>query len=309
MERSAEDQAEVRAGLRRAVDRAELAISEIVLPRDEQVILRDHRFHYLDWGGDGPPIVLLHGGGLNAHTFDLICLALRDRFHCYALDLRGHGDSEWSPVMDYGLETHAGDVEAFVWKVGLKDFALLGMSLGGLTALTYAGTHNQEVAALVVLDIGPETQEAGGRRILDFMLMPSELDSIDDYIARAKAFNPLRDEVVLRSSLRSNLRQMPNGKWTWKYDVRHRKNAVDRIARATLLWQATDRITRPTLVVRGAKSDIFSPQNAADLVARLANGRLETVLGAGHTIQGDNPKDLVDVLRRFFAEVGFGPAS
>ena len=309
MERSAEDQAELRAGLRRAVDWAELVISEIVLPRDEQVILRDHRFHYLDWGGDGPPVVLLHGGGLNAHTFDLICLALRDRFHCYALDLRGHGDSEWSPVMDYGLDAHAGDVEAFVRLIGLRDFVLVGMSLGGLTALTYAGAHDGALAALVLIDIGPETQEEGGRRIREFMLLPSELDSIDDYISRAKAFNPLRDEVVLRSSLRNNLRQMPNGKWTWKYDIRHRnQERPDRGVRATRLWDATDRISCPTLVVRGAKSDIFSPQNAADLVARLAKGRLETVLRAGHTIQGDNPKDLVDVLRRFFIEVGFGAA-
>ena len=209
MERSAEDQAELRAGLRRAVDWAELVISEIVLPRDEQVILRDHRFHYLDWGGDGPPVVLLHGGGLNAHTFDLICLALRDRFHCYALDLRGHGDSEWSPVMDYGLDAHAGDVEAFVRLIGLRDFVLVGMSLGGLTALAYAGAHDGALAALVLIDIGPETQEEGGRRIREFMLLPSELDSIDDYISRAKAFNPLRDEVVLRSSLRNLLRRCP----------------------------------------------------------------------------------------------------
>ena len=70
------------------------------------------RFHYLDWGIKGlPPVVFLHGGGLNAHTWDIVCAALRRERHCLALDQRGHGESEWSPEMDYATESHAGDLE------------------------------------------------------------------------------------------------------------------------------------------------------------------------------------------------------
>jgi len=100
------DSAERIQHLRRAVERAGIEVPEVVAPRSEQVILGRMRFHYLDWGTQGrPPLVCLHGGGLTAHTWDVVCLALRGDHRCVALDLRGHGDSEWSPTADYDFVT------------------------------------------------------------------------------------------------------------------------------------------------------------------------------------------------------------
>ena len=99
--------------LRAAVEIAGLNARKIDLPQDHQLIIGAMRFHYLDWGGNGHPIVFLHGGGLNAHTWDVVALMLRDRYRCIALDQRGHGDSEWSPAIDYGVETQVRDVEGF----------------------------------------------------------------------------------------------------------------------------------------------------------------------------------------------------
>src|SRR3989449_3032952 len=141
---------------------AGLTLPELVLPEAHHVILRGMRFHYLDWGTRGqPPVLFLHGGGLNVHTWDLVCAALRLERHCLALDQRGHGDSEWSPEMDYATESHVADLDAFVDRLGLDRFVLVGMSLGGANALAWAGTHSQRLAALVLVDVGPETRQAG----------------------------------------------------------------------------------------------------------------------------------------------------
>ena len=279
-------------------------LTEIVEPRDVHVLLHAMRFHYLDW--DGPsqrPMLLLHGGGLTAHTYDLVCLALRGEYHCYALDQRGHGDSEWSPEVDYRLESHASDIDAFVRALGLRDLVLVGMSMGGLNALQWAGDHSDQLAALVLIDTGPEFQELGAQRIREFLKGPRELDSIDDYVERAKAFNPRRDERLLRRSLLHNLRQTPRGTWVWKYDPRPREK-IDperQAQRFKRLWNAVDRIGCPTLVVRGAESDVFSASDAERLVARLPNGRGATVERAGHTVQGDNPAGLVREMRAFLS--------
>jgi esterase len=292
--------------LRRAAEVAAVEIEDVVLPTDKQAVLGGMRFHYLDWGNeDRRPVVFLHGGGLNAHTYDLVCLALRPDHHCIALDLRGHGDSEWSPVVDYRIETNAADVAAFLDHLALPDPVLVGMSLGGLTALHYAGDHSMQLAGLVVIDIGPQFQREGSKKIRDFLAAPAEHGSVEDFVRAAKAFNPRRDEVLLRRSLLHNLRRTPRGTWVWKWDPRPRV-ATDHEARDrryARLWESVDRIRCPTLVVRGAQSEIFLEADAEALATRLPSARWTTVENAGHTVQGDNPAGLLAALRPFLAEV------
>src|ERR1700676_570886 len=105
---------------RKAVEIAGLQPTEIIFPEDHHVIVNAMRFHYLDWGGRGHPILFLHGGGLSAHTWDIVCLMLRERYRCIALDQRGHGDSEWSPVVDYRIGTHVGDIAGFIEAMELE---------------------------------------------------------------------------------------------------------------------------------------------------------------------------------------------
>jgi len=288
--------------LRDAARIAGLSLPELIVPAEHQVVLGRMRFRYLDWGTPGkPPLLFLHGGGLTAHTWDLVCLALRADYRCFAIDLRGHGDSEWSPVMDYGIEAHRDDVEAFVDHLGLDGFGLIGMSLGGLTSLAYAAGHAARLSALVVIDTGPETRQEGARRIAEFVAAPAEFDSIDEVIERALSFNPRRDAKLLRRSLQHNLRQMPNGKLTWKHDRRHRAkfDAEEWARRRHGLWEVIPRITCPTLVVRGGRSDVFHDEDAEKLAGMLPRGSWVRVENAGHTVQGDNPRALVEELRRF----------
>ncbi len=282
--------------------RAGFSFDGVVLPESREFHVDRMRFHCLDWGNKHlPTIVFLHGGALNAHTWDLCCLALRDDFHCVALDQRGHGDSDWAHDSDYSMGAQLADTKGFVDEMGLDKFILVGMSLGAINSLAFAIAHPQRLTHLVIIDAGPEMRRPGSSRIRDFVNGVQDTVTIEGIIEKALEFNPRRDPKILRRSLMHALRQQPDGTWAWKYD-RRRFQALDqethRAERAKLA-DGLARIACPTLVVRGAESDVFHEEDGIRLAQRLPDGKFVTVPRAGHTVQGDNPKDLVAELRRF----------
>ena len=287
--------------------RAGFSFADVVLPESREFHLGRMRFHYLDWGNRHlPTIVFLHGGALNAHTWDLCCLALRDDYHCVALDQRGHGDSDWAPAdgpdgADYSMGAQLADTKGFVDHLGLDKFILVGMSLGAINSLAFAVAHPERLSHLVIIDAGPEMRRPGSSRIRDFVNAVQETVTVEAIIEKALQFNPRRDPKILRRSLMHNLRQQPDGTWRWKYDTRRfqgMSNEAHRAARAALA-DGLSRITCPAMVVRGGESDVFHEEDGIRLAERLPDGRFVTVPRAGHTVQGDNPKDLVAELRRF----------
>jgi esterase len=284
--------------------RAGFSFEKVVLPCERTVSIGGLRFRYLDWENQGlRPILFLHGGALTAHTWDLCCLALRDEFHCLALDQRGHGDTDWAPDADYSIAAQREDVRGFVDKLGLNRFVLAGMSMGAINALAFAIHYPEKLSHLVIIDAGPEIRRPGSRRIRDFVNGGANPEPLDAIIERALVFNPRRDPKILRRSLMHNLRQQTDGNWVWKYD-RKRFQQMDRdmhTAERRALADGLAKITVPTLVVRGAESDVFHEEDAERLAQRLPDGRCVTIPRAGHTVQGDNPKDLAEALREFLA--------
>jgi pimeloyl-ACP methyl ester carboxylesterase len=291
--------------LRKAVEIAGLDPREITLPQDHQIIIGSARFHYLDWGGSGHPLLFLHGGGLNAHTWDVVALMLRDRYRCVALDQRGHGDSEWSPSIDYGVETQVRDVEGFVEALKLDNPVLVGQSMGGLNSMGYAVRHSARMKGLVVVDVGPEINAGGVQRIREFSSTP-ELDSPEAFLERAVKFNPLRDPGVLRRSLFYNLRQLPSGKWALKHDQRRSSEEAARISNAQRerLAQQVTAIACPTLILRGALSEVLTDAAAERFAHSLKNARWTRIEKAGHNVQGDNPRGMLDAMLPFLREIG-----
>ena len=294
--------------LREGALAAGLTDLDVVMPDQFDVALGEMRLHVLDWGGSGQPTILfLHGGGLTAHTWDLVCLSLRPSNRCIAPDLRGHGESAWSPGQEYRLEDYRRDVEGLVAHLGLEHFVLVGMSLGGATAIHYAGAHADQLAGLVLVDVGPDMSGGGRERLRNFAVESAPMDSIEQYVERAMAFNPRRKPELLRRSLLHNLRQDAQGKWVWKYDPRRFTQAgADPGRRGNVMWAAVDRISCPTLVVRGADSDLFLEADAAKLMSRLPNAQFVQIAAAGHTVQGDQPRALVHALRQFLAQLDGG---
>jgi esterase len=298
--------AEQRTHLMLAAELAELGEVEVVLPEVHHVVLGGMRLHYLDWGTAGrPPILFLHGGGLTARTWDLVCLALRRSWRCYALDQRGHGDSEWSPGLEYDTAAHVGDIEALIEHLGLERPVLVGQSMGALNGLAYAARHADALAGLVLVDMTPDVRMEGANRIHDFISGPAELDSVEAFVDRAIEFNPARDPRLLRRSLLHNLRQLPNGRWTWKYDRRAmtRERFEQIRGEVSRLGELLDAVTCPTLVVRGGSSDVVSGESAAALAKALPRGEWTSIPGAGHTVQGDNPRDLAAAIEEFVRRI------
>jgi pimeloyl-ACP methyl ester carboxylesterase len=208
--------------------------------------------------------------------------------------------------MDYSISAHVGDLEAFVDLLELDQFVLVGMSLGGLNAMEYAGRHSQRLKGLVIVDIGPEIRSEGTNRIRDFLELPHELPSVDAFVERAMGFNSSRDPELLRVSLLHSLRQLPDGNWTWKYDRRHfgRFDPEEHRRSRLALAERLPAVTCPTLVVRGERSDVFSDEDAEKLVGMFPDARWVKIPGARHTVQGDNPRDLTKALREFLKEIG-----
>jgi esterase len=282
--------------------------AEIVLPASHEIAMARMRLHYLDWGTAGQrPIVFLHGAALNAHTWDVVCLMLRQEHHCYALDQRGHGESAWAEDADYSGDAHRGDIEGFVDHLGLDRFVLVGHSMGGFNAFNYAFHHSHRLAALVMVDAGPSMLSKGAPRIADFVTETAESDSLEQIMEKAMAFNPRRDPRLLRRSLLHNFRRTPDGKWQRKTDLRiwqskgsraqERENLEERFRRAA------SRVTCPTLIVQGGLSDVFTTEDAQLLATNFSDGHYAQVGDAGHTVQGDNPRAFAQVLSQFLGKV------
>jgi pimeloyl-ACP methyl ester carboxylesterase len=301
------DRIEALAHLERASRLAGVEAPEIVLPESRHCLAGRMRLHHLDWGTAGRPAALfLHGGCLTAHTWDLVCLALRGERHCLALDQRGHGDSEWSPEADYRFTAHQDDLAGWLAALGCRRPVLVGQSLGAINALYWARSHSADLAGIVLVDVAVGTHTSiGVKRIGDFTRgAPDELESVDDAIERAREFNPRRDPELLRRSLMHNLRPKPNGRLTWKYDRRMLATPPSaRGAELEPIAASAREVTCPVLVVRGGESDVVDERSARDFAALFPRARLVTIGGAGHTVQGDNPRDLVTELRRFFGEL------
>jgi pimeloyl-ACP methyl ester carboxylesterase len=270
------------------------------LYQDHTLTLRGLRFHYLDWGTTGkPPFVCLHGGAQTAHSWDDFAPVMRGDYHVYALDQRGHGDSDWAADGDYGRQTQCEDVAAFVSALGLSPFILAGLSMGGINAITYTARYPENVRALIIVDVGPEIEARGRENIQNFISQIDELDSFEAFVERAHRFNPRRSLENLRQRLSHNLKQLPNGKWTWKFDQKRLGTGVRSGIGPEGLWDDVRKIRCPTLIVRGGESDILAPEAAERMRAAIPNCRIAVVPGAGHSVMGDNPAGFAAAVREF----------
>jgi len=259
------------------------------------------------WGDPAaPPVLLLHGGGQTRHAWGGTARALAAKgWRAIAVDLRGHGESGWSPDGVYGLVPFVGDVRYLA-----NDMAdtgtpavLVGASLGGLASLVAIGeAPHAPATALVLVDVVPRMEPEGVDRIKAFMTSAPDgfanIEEAADAVAAYLHHRPRPDDL---SGLRKNLRQRPDGRWVWHWDpafmtqgTRHNEfDDIDRLAAAARA------ITVPTLLVRGGISDVVSVDGARELQALIPHARLVDVAGAGHMVAGDRNDRFSDAVLTF----------
>ena len=250
--------------------------------------------------GSRPEIVLLHGGGQNAHTWDTVALALNRSL--LAIDLPGHGHSDWREDHDYGPGTSAPAVAAAIAALAPAADLLVGMSLGGVTAIRVAAKRPGLARRLALVDVTPGVDETKAEPIIAFMSGPERFDSFDEILERTVQFNPSRTVSSLRRGVLHNARELPDGSWTWRYDpVRSWKAAERPTVGFGDLWDDVEALTMPLLLVRGGLSSVVSDDDVAELRRRKPDAEVVTVEDAGHSIQGDRPVELARILEAFRA--------
>lgn len=244
------------------------------------------------WGSSGDPVILMHGGGQTRHAWDPTARALADRgLRAITYDARGHGNSGWSADAEegYRLECLARDLIAVTSTLDAPPI-LVGASLGGYTAMYAVGKLGLVARALVLVDIAPQIEPAGVRRIFDFMTGHEDgfesLEAAADAVAR---YLPHRRRPPTLDGLRKNLRRRENGRYYWHWDPafvagmrRHRPS------RALLEDEGIVRsIAVPTLLIRGGRSDLLSEEGVAHFLAMVPHARAVDVSDAAHMVAGD----------------------
>ncbi len=272
------------------------------MPNVTRIAARDGvALSYLDWNGDGEAIVFLHGGALTAHSWDLVCLGLRDQWRCLALDLRGHGDSGWAD--EYRIETAVEDVAALVAHHGSARIHLVGNSLGGLVAAHFAAAHAHCVASLTLVDVGPNVDFAATQSIRDYI---DRIDGVETFAAAIQAgmdVNPRIDREALEYRLLHSMREGQDRRVYWKQDRRRMHDYEYFLAKIAEIEQLAPSIATHVLVARGARSRVFSDESARACAASFALGRWIRIEASGHNIHEANPRAFIEALREFLLSV------
>ncbi len=252
-------------------------------------------------------VVLLHGGGQTRHSWQRTGIRLAEHgWRTYAVDARGHGDSDWASDRDYSTEAYARDLGSIVGVIGEAP-VLVGASMGGTAALIAEADHPGLSRALVLVDVVPKAEPEGLAKITGFLERGlAGFDTLDDALAAVVAYNPHRRRPPRADGLRKNLRER-DGRWYWHWDPQLLSDRKKTLATATTreirARAAARTITVPTLLIRGAQSDIVSPDGARELLELIPGSRHVDVSGAGHMVSGDDNDVLSEGLLEFLSEI------
>lgn len=274
----------------------------------------DGLFLTADAVGDAsnPVCLLAHGGGQTRHSWHRTAEILAENgWYAVSMDLRGHGDSDWSPTGSYLLDDFARDTIAVACHLGGP--VLIGASLGGTAALAAMGATHQDPCGrgLVLVDVAPHIEPAGAERILDFMRehLDDGFATLEEVADAVHSYNPHRPRPSDLSGLRKNVRQRDDGRWYWHWDPAFMaiRPADDEARtgqhRTDVLEVAARSLEVPTLLVRGRQSDLLSQQGAAEFLALAPHARYVDVGGAGHMVAGDRNDAFATAVVEFLAEI------
>lgn len=262
------------------------------------------------WGNPThPPLILLHGGGQTRHSWGDTAQKLADQgWYAITYDARGHGESDWSVTGNYLVDGLVADLKAIIHQLGAKP-ALVGASMGGLTAMVLDGESDESLAsAIVLVDIAPKAEQKGIERIFAFMSshLESGFGSLEEAAKAVSAYLPQRSKNYDPSRLEKNLR-FREGRYYWHWDpqmLKVWKNATpdQQIAYEERLYQAAQRLKAPTLIVRGGMSDVVSERVMAEFLDAVPHVRSTTVSGAGHMVAGDSNHAFTNAVIAFLEE-------
>ena len=245
------------------------------------------------WGSESNPLVmLLHGGGQTRHAWgESGELLSSSGFHVIALDLRGHGDSDWHPRGDYSIDSHKEDL-INILKCLNKPASLVGASLGGMISLSLAGDelNSKLCSSLVMVDIGLYPDNDGASRIVDWMKSAEKgFKSLDEAAEAVAEYLPHRERPRDNRGLKKNLRQKKDGRYYWHWDPKFldRRGEHGEIDMEEIQRNVAKKVTVPTLLIRGALSDVVTARNVKEFLSAVPHAEFEEIHKAAHMVAGD----------------------
>ena len=262
------------------------------------------------WGDPAAkPVILLHGGGQTRHSWgDTAQLLAQSGYYAIAYDARGHGDSSWSEDGNYQIERLVSDLKAIIAQLKMPP-ALVGASMGGLTALIAEGEDPAAVAsAIVLVDIAPKNAQKGVERIFKFMSanLNEGFGSLQEAAEAVAAYLPHRAQSTDYSRLEKNLR-LRNGRWFWHWDPAMLKGwqsttPTQQTEGEFRLFAAAQKLKCPTLIVRGGMSDVVTEKVMAEFLDAVPHVQSVSVAGAGHMVAGDSNHAFTNAVLAFLGE-------
>jgi pimeloyl-ACP methyl ester carboxylesterase len=276
-------------------------------PTSKYITINDVRIRYLDWGTEGlPPLVCLHGHTGQARIWDEFAEVMRESYHVYALDQRGHGESGYASD-GYARDRFVEDLAAFVDALGLDRFTLAGLSMGGWHSMLYTADHPDRVERIVMVDIGPEPSETAKAGASSRPATPMEFPSLDDAFDWMRSSNPWASDERLMQDARDKMKQTADGNWTWKADPSLFNTPLPDMSDSSLIsryWSALEAIPCPILEVRGADSPLVSDEILDRMKAAARDLASIDIPDAGHVVTVDKPAEFVEATRSFLKVTG-----
>ncbi len=270
--------------------------------RSCNIVLRQMRFHFLEWGHpDAPAIVLLHGGHQSAHSWDLVSLHLAARYRVLALDQRGHGDSEWARDVTYSNHEMSLDAEAFIDAMALDRPIVIGHSMGGRNLMLLLRRNAAIAGAVVIVDVGPELSDKGRAAIAGFVQVNQEFDDLEHFVRNVRQYDPYRSRAHIERTVKYNMLERADGKYISKCDSNPRRLGIARASGPleNITLDDAAGFDLPVLLMRGENSNILSPDAAERFAAVLPRGSLVTIPNCSHNVHGQNTKGFIAALGRF----------
>jgi|SRR5882672_1594261 len=259
------------------------------------------KLHYQDYGTTGKPVMLcVHGGAAHAHWFDFVAGAFTADYHVLGLDQRGHGDSQWANPPDYSYRRFAADLAEFAEKLDLRNFVLIGHSMGGTVSLEYAATYPGRAGKLIIVDSTVKMTEERVASLRDVgSRKGSNYATREEFLARFR-LRPAGTSAapeVLRHLAQNSARQFPDGTWRHKFDrkVYATRETTDGLPR----WS---HIRVPALLIKAERSQRISPQVLAEVTARCPQVQFTEVPHCDHHVTLDNPAGFVSAVKSFLTK-------
>lgn len=276
------------------------AVQSAPPPADRNVMVNGLRIHYLDWGGESkPPLILLHGIGRLARSFEPIAGHFTDRYRVIAMDMRGHGDSSWHPQGAYLVEDYVQDLEGLVEQLGLRDIVLWGNSTGGRVAQVYAGSHPERTRAVIVEDVGPERpQEISAGRSQRMAREEQGWKTLEELLAQLERDYPRTPRSTLELIARHNSKPRADGRIVLKRDPAIEKGFVP-----TEIWRFVKTIRAPIIYILGGASKIVPPETQFELQRILPQVRIVMMPGLGHYPNEENRDGFATIVDRFLGSL------